>query len=240
MQSRLSFKPTPKCQETQQERLREIVIKKLSACDFPTFVYMCQSTNNVTDKCIRLNAHVVALFRRVNLVYFRSTQYTPDILTPAILTRAKKRAYAAYTYTRTTDIWLTREDLLAYEEALAIEAEVDALLESPSAANSTGRGRSTASRTPALMGGPSRVQTPVTPVKGKASPVASKGVVKTEPEEKERVKSARAVKDILDDVFPKWVNLVETQREKELPRKGLERFECGTWTSSVLFSWSGH
>ena len=41
MQSKLPFQRTPKCRETQQERLREIVTKKLSTCSsaFPHHVY---------------------------------------------------------------------------------------------------------------------------------------------------------------------------------------------------------
>ena len=119
---------------------------------------------------------MVALFRRANLVYFRHTQHSPELLTPAILARAKKRSYANYLYQRTANIWATRDDLLAYEQALELEAEVDALLEGPTSSTSSGtRNRSTISRTPAPTAG--RLTTPATPVKGvkaTSSPVASR------------------------------------------------------------------
>ncbi|KAI0748550.1 VRR-NUC domain-containing protein [Daedaleopsis nitida] len=218
VQTKLNFKPTPQTLETQQGRVRAIVLKTLK-------------------KCIRLNPHVVALFHRASLVYFRHTQYTPELLTPAILARARKRKYANYVCKRTPDIWRTREDLLAYEDALAREAEVDALLEASGVSGrKAGRYRSVASRTPAPSGGPNRNKTPVTPGKGHAakSPVDDKGSVTGEPEEGQRVKNARQVVEILDEVFPIWSDLVAAKVEIDPPRKGLERFDCGhIWTRVV-------
>ena len=166
-------------------------------------------------------------------MYFRSTQYTEDLLTPAVLARAKKRQYAAYTSTRTSDIWPTREDLLAYEEALEIEAQVDALLDGGSAGPKGGSGRSTASRTPAPMA-ESRFRTPVTPGRAtRASSAATSDspmVVKMEPkgeEETERVRNARKVKELMETVYPKWIDLIQAKGEENPHRKGLERFDCG-------------
>ena len=195
-----------------------------------------------SEKCIRLNADVVALFRRANLVYFRSTQYTGDLLTPALLARAKKREYAAYVSTRTRDIWATREDLLAYEAALAVEAEVDILLEGTgfgrAAPPDGSRERSASSQTPVHLVGSDRSRTPVTPgerVRGAVaeSPILIKGEVGGGEEETERVRNARKVKEILERVYPKWVDLVQAKVETESRRKGLERFDCGTSTPVV-------
>ncbi|KAM5532088.1 hypothetical protein V8D89_014252 [Ganoderma adspersum] len=219
-QSMLPFKPTADSQRTQQDRVRAIVTKKLK-------------------KCIRLNPDVVALFRRINLVYFRSTQYTEDLLTPAVLARAKKRQYAAYTSTRTADIWPTREDLLAYEEALEIEAKVDALLDGGSAGPNGGSGRSTVSRTPAPVP-ESRFRTPVTPRRTtRASSAATSDspvVVKMEleGEETERVRNARKVKELMETVYPKWIDLVQAKGEENPRRKGLERFDCGHILTRVV------
>ena len=47
-------------------------------------------------------------------------------------------------------------------------------------------------------------------------------------EETERVRNARKVKEILERVYPKWVDLVQAKVETETRRKGLERFDCGT------------
>ena len=166
-------------------------------------------------------------------MYFRSTQYTEELLTPALLARAKKREYAAYTSTRTSDIWPTREALLAYEEALEIEGKIDALLDGGSAWPNGGPRRSTASRTP-VPTAESRYRTPVTPRHatraGSAatsdSPVVVKRELKVE-EESERVRNARKVKELMETVYPKWIDLVQTKREDNPRRKGLERFDCG-------------
>lgn len=232
-QAMLPFKPTPESQRTQQDRVRAIVTKKLSTSS-PYLKSFGNTHEYPAEKCIRLNPDVVALFRRINLVYFRSTQYAEDLLTPALLARAKKREYAAYACTRTSDIWPTREDLLAYEEALEIEAKVDALLDGGTAGLSGGgSGRSTASRTPA----PTvdyRFRTPVTPGRTtRASSTATSEspiVVKTEPkgeEETERVRNARKVKELMETVYPKWIDLVQAKGEENPRRKGLERFDCG-------------
>ena len=157
---------------------------------------------NHSEKCIRLNPHVVALFQRANLVYFRNTIHTPDMLTSAVLAAAKKRSYANYPFVRTADIWASRQDLIAYEGALAIEAKVDQLLEGTTF--NTGRGRSTVSKTPAVE-------------------------VKEEPQaqESERVQNARQVKEILDVVYPNWCDLVAVKGDVDPRRRGLERFDCG-------------
>lgn len=175
------------------------------------------------------------MFRRVNLVYFRSTQYTEDLLTPALLARAKKREYAAYTCERTSDIWSTREDLLAYEEALEIEAQVVALLDGGGSAPNSDSGRSTASRTPVPMA-EYRFRTPVTPGRTtRASSAATSDspvIVKAEPagqEETERVRNARKVKEVMGIVYPKWIDLVQAKGEEDPRRKGLERFDCGMY-----------
>ncbi|GJE96430.1 VRR-NUC domain-containing protein [Phanerochaete sordida] len=60
--------------KTTRDRLKELVLEKIVSC-------------------IKLNENVVSLFRRVNLVYFRSTVPTP-LLTPSILARARKWSYA--------------------------------------------------------------------------------------------------------------------------------------------------
>ncbi|CDO73570.1 hypothetical protein BN946_scf185014.g40 [Trametes cinnabarina] len=220
MQTVLPFKPREPYR-TQQDRVRDIVMTKL-------------------QKCIRLNADVVALFRRANLVYFRSTQHTSELLTPALLARAKKRAYPTYPYARTPDIWRTRAELLAYEDALAVEAEVDALLENTTSAWGRGRDGSTMSRTPGLsMGRPSR--TPMTPATGacSVSTPGKKGVAIVAEEEAEsvRVKNARMVKEILECIYPRWETLVAEKRDVEDEdgwRKALQRFECGHILTRVV------
>ncbi|EPQ57894.1 hypothetical protein GLOTRDRAFT_36429 [Gloeophyllum trabeum ATCC 11539] len=92
--------------------------------------------------CIRISDSVVQLFRRVNVIYLRSTQYSPTILTESILSRAKKRTYNVVKFHRTPDIWPTREALISYEEALLLEAQVDELLGAAPTPGNASRGRS--------------------------------------------------------------------------------------------------
>ncbi|KAI0647353.1 VRR-NUC domain-containing protein [Trametes meyenii] len=214
-QTMLPFKPQLDPRRTQLDHVRKMVMKKLG-------------------KCIRLNADVVALFRRANLVYFRSTQYTPELLTPALLSRSKKRVYAAYPYARTTDIWRSRAELLAYEEALRIEAEVDALLEFSEFKSNRGRGstRDRSAMSMSMTPGPGCTVTPATPAR------AGKGkrmTAEEEPGEVEgtvREQNARKVVMIYEAVYPQWVALVGTKPDVEdgeaaERRKALQRFECG-------------
>ena len=75
--------------------------------------------------CIILNESVLSLFRRIHVVYFRSSVYEPQLFVPAILVRCKKRNYVQYEYQRTEGIFHIREELLEYEEALAAEAKME-------------------------------------------------------------------------------------------------------------------
>lgn len=95
-----------------------------------------------------------------------STQLTPKLMTPGILTRAKKRVYAPYTYARTACVWASRAELLAYENALEIEARIDEQLGGGWSAGGSGtRARSTKSQTPAV----GRARATATPARGGTS-----------------------------------------------------------------------
>lgn len=74
------------------------------------------------------------------------TQYTSQLLTASILAYSKKRNYEDYKARRTADIWATREELIVYEDALKLEAEVDDLL-------NDGRGKKDGSIEPVTIGG---------------------------------------------------------------------------------------
>ncbi|KZT35489.1 hypothetical protein SISSUDRAFT_166710 [Sistotremastrum suecicum HHB10207 ss-3] len=82
----------------------------------------------LTSKCIRINDIIYQLFMRLNLIYFRSTSYGISFLLPAILNASRKRQYPTYEATRTTAIFPSREALLAYEEALTLEGQVESIL----------------------------------------------------------------------------------------------------------------
>jgi Fanconi-associated nuclease 1 len=75
--------------------------------------------------CIILNESVLSLFRRIHVVYFRTSVYDPQLFVPAILVRCKKRNYMQYEHHRTEGIFCFREELLEYEEALSAEAKME-------------------------------------------------------------------------------------------------------------------
>ncbi|KIJ69190.1 hypothetical protein HYDPIDRAFT_144969 [Hydnomerulius pinastri MD-312] len=192
---------------SQQERLREIAFGLLV-------------------KCIRVNQEFFSIIHRANVVYFRLTQYTPDLLVAALLSRFKKRAYPTYTYERTKLIWPTRDALLEYEAALILEGQVDAYLGGDIPALG---GRAVGSKTPAAVPLP----TPVTPgnAKGKAKEKAPEGADEDgAPDVKPdsiRVRGARMVKEIFENVYPRWKALIKTKGEEDGRGYGLERFDCG-------------
>ena len=140
-----------------------------------------------------------------------STQYTPDILTPSILSRAQRRAFQQYTYKRSPDIWPTRTALLAYERALELEAQVDVL------SNIT----------------PSRARSRSRSVEAKADiarEIASGegDIVK----ESQRVHDAREVLPIFEVVYAEWKALGGSNCD---PRPhGLERFDRGMSPRTVI------
>lgn len=57
--------------------------------------------------------------------HYHRTQYTTQLLTASILVYSKKRNYEDYKAHRTADIWASREELIAYEDALKLEADID-------------------------------------------------------------------------------------------------------------------
>jgi len=67
-------------------------------------------------------------------------------LTTSILAYSKKRNYEDYKARRTTDIWASREELIAYEKALKLDAEIDNLA-------NDGKGRKDTSVEPGTVGG---------------------------------------------------------------------------------------
>ncbi|KAH7107558.1 VRR-NUC domain-containing protein [Auriculariales sp. MPI-PUGE-AT-0066] len=83
----------------------------------------------ILGACIKVQTDVMSLLRRLQIVFFRATIFSVDLFLPSILSRAKRRNYPKYTYTRTTHIFPSRERFLDYENALKIEGEIDSLLD---------------------------------------------------------------------------------------------------------------
>lgn len=70
----------------------------------------------------------MAILRRINLVFFRTTAYDAHMFVPAILVACKKRKYSVYRATRTNTIFSDRSALLEYENALILEQQIGQLL----------------------------------------------------------------------------------------------------------------
>lgn len=158
------------------------------------------------------------------------------MLTEAILAHTKKRNYPHYKYARRADIWTTREALMEYEEALAIEARVDSILESKGIVRA--RSRSVATKTPARQ-----FKTPGTPASALKANTSAKRENKENTSiddddysvlgddlkpDSPRVQEARLVKEIFEVAFPRWKDLVAVKGEQEGRPAGLERFDSGT------------
>ncbi|EMD38241.1 hypothetical protein CERSUDRAFT_93772 [Gelatoporia subvermispora B] len=219
---------------TQRDRVRDIVI-------------------GVLGKCVKVSGDMIDLVRRVHLIYFRRhdllllSAIPFSLLVPSILARAKKRTYAYYKHERTRNvIWPSRRDLLEYERALKLQAEVEAL-EGSNPVSSSHRDRSTVGRSPGPAA--SRLKTPVTvkrdaSTKSPATPRRNSGV-KSEIDTKEnlvdddplvdqstsskrRIANARALAGIFESViWSWWRELVAVKGDGSVRPRGLERFECG-------------
>ncbi|KAI0282107.1 VRR-NUC domain-containing protein [Russula aff. rugulosa BPL654] len=190
-------KPLPRVRKSQCDRLRQMVMKILGSC-------------------VRVNESVFTLLRRLNLIYFRCTQYTPDILIPSILSRAQRRTFHPYACTRNSDIWPTRAALLAYERALELEAQVDALNNPLTPNGARSRSRSVSSRL-----------TSEQPLKSEAGLTRENPLQEDDGDVKEsqRARCAREVLVIFELAYAEWKALGDSNCD---PRpRGLERFDRG-------------
>ena len=165
-----------------------------------------------------------------------------------MLTSFKKRTYPRYEYKRDKSIWPTREDLLAYEEALELELYLEEVMTKLPE-------KDRAPRTPAPVGGSVAPATPIgqilrtpkTPFETPKDPPVLGSGVKDEAEgqvgdvsallevidveeEDTSIQKAKRVKELLyEKIYPRWKESIEAKsREGSLNRKpGLERFEPG-------------
>lgn len=161
-----------------------------------------------------------------------STEHTPTLITPSILVQAKKRTYPAYKYTRTDTIWPGRHSLLEYEEALEISAQMEEYL-SGNGNSARSRSRSVASKTPASV----RWSMTTSPTK---SLMRSAGMDEEDEllgeavlDEKPRIVAAKAARELLEMVYPKWQDLLDIKAEEDRST-ALERFDCGMYLTSYF------
>ncbi|GAC99060.1 hypothetical protein PHSY_006657 [Pseudozyma hubeiensis SY62] len=79
--------------------------------------------------CVQVLPAVRSLVDRVALVYYRGNLLGSAALTTAILSRSRIRNYPKYDYRRTSFLFPSRDHLIAFERALAIEAEMEYLIQ---------------------------------------------------------------------------------------------------------------
>ncbi|KAL4941906.1 hypothetical protein BDV06DRAFT_193369 [Aspergillus oleicola] len=82
-----------------------------------------------TGDCIRLASGPYALFERVHLVFYRSTEWTEKSLTTIILAKISRRNFPEYVVCRSSSIFPSRETLLEFEFALRTQFRIDNVLE---------------------------------------------------------------------------------------------------------------
>ncbi|GKZ20951.1 hypothetical protein AbraIFM66951_011310 [Aspergillus brasiliensis] len=91
--------------------------------------HFIQKILDYTGDCIRLASGPRALFERVHLVFYRSTEWTEKSLTTIILAKISRRNFPEYVVCRTNSIFPSREILLEFESALRTQYQIDNLLE---------------------------------------------------------------------------------------------------------------
>lgn len=81
--------------------------------------------SNLSGPLIRLNSTTTALFERVHLVFYRSSEWTEKSLTTVILARTQHRNFPDYIVSRTSNVFPTRSSLLEFEESIKLQSFVD-------------------------------------------------------------------------------------------------------------------
>ncbi|KAJ5317352.1 hypothetical protein PENANT_c034G04794 [Penicillium antarcticum] len=91
--------------------------------------HFTQKILDYTGGCIRLSSVPRALFERVHLVFYRSTEWTEKSLTTIILAKMSKRNFPEYIVCRSNSIFASREALLEFEAAIQTQFAIDNILE---------------------------------------------------------------------------------------------------------------
>ncbi|KAI6166832.1 hypothetical protein EDD17DRAFT_1752182 [Pisolithus thermaeus] len=198
--------------KSQLERLRTMVLR-------------------ILVKCVRVHSTFYGLVQRANLVFFRLSQYSPDLLVTALLPRFKKRAYSGYECARSKDIWKTREALLEYEEALILEGRVDAVLGGQVFPGSQTRPTSRSQSPKASEGVKSSVK------KRDYAAMVDEDSAFERMSESARLRRARLVKEIFENVYPRWQDILRTKTEEQRSY-GLQRFESGHVFTRIVYKGS--
>jgi Fanconi-associated nuclease 1 len=91
--------------------------------------YFTQKILDYTGGCIRISPVPRALFERVHLVFYRSTEWSEKSLTTIILAKMTKRNFPEYIVCRSNSIFSSREALLEFESAIQTQFAIDNILE---------------------------------------------------------------------------------------------------------------
>ncbi|KAG2204394.1 hypothetical protein INT46_006946 [Mucor plumbeus] len=83
-----------------------------------------KSVQQCLQSCIRVNTHLKESFQKLQIVYYRINLLDDtNPMANSILAKTSKRNYPEYIPCRSDSIWLSRNDLLKYEQALMTEKE---------------------------------------------------------------------------------------------------------------------
>jgi Fanconi-associated nuclease 1 len=186
-----------------------------------------------------------------------STQLPDKILTPSLLACVKKRFYPSYTFTRTSDIWKTRDDLLNFEKALELEAKLSEYLDTSGGITGSRRGKSVAKAPTPRMDQQTKVShahartedifqtttsdghdtTAVTPGPDDGKRGENSVSVEEDLVVSPRVRDAMSIKAVFESVYEVWKALLSENadnvdadkvEQEARRRRGLRRYECGT------------
>ncbi|GLI79102.1 hypothetical protein PoHVEF18_007427 [Penicillium ochrochloron] len=91
--------------------------------------HFLQKILDYTGQCIRLTPGPRALFERVHLVFYRSTEWTEKSLTTIILAKISRRNFPQYIVCRSNSIFSSRAALLEFESAIRTQFDIDNILE---------------------------------------------------------------------------------------------------------------
>ncbi|KAJ5100253.1 hypothetical protein N7456_006305 [Penicillium angulare] len=91
--------------------------------------HFLQKILDYTGDCIRLSSGPRALFERVHLVFYRSTEWTEKSLTTIILAKISRRNFPEYIVCRSNSIFPSRSALLEFEAAIRTQYDIDNILE---------------------------------------------------------------------------------------------------------------
>ncbi|KAI8821465.1 uncharacterized protein EV422DRAFT_43667 [Fimicolochytrium jonesii] len=90
---------------------------------------MTKRVREALGPVLRLTEPIVDLFERIMVIHFRSLDLLERPMTAGILSEVEKWVFPTYTVDRNNDIFKTREDAVAYYEALVLQSKIEKMAE---------------------------------------------------------------------------------------------------------------